>query len=409
MSAAGVLRAPGAVLFGWGALEAAGPRVAELGDRVLICTDRAVIGTEAGRALREGLDAAGLAVAVFEETAPELPRDNVEAALAAARRDEVEVVVGFGGGSAIDIAKVTALRLRAEGEIEDFVGENRVPAAVAPVVAVPTTAGTGSEVSPVAVVSDREGKLKVGISSPWLVPAVAICDPAATLTCPPGVTAHSGIDALFHAVESYTARPIEPDWSDHPGPIFRGSNALTAPLALSAIELISGALEPVLADGGDRQAREDMLRGALQAGLSFAQAGNAGAHALQYPIGARTKTPHGLGIGLLGPYVLQYVLPEAGASLAAVGRALGVGADPEAAVTELSRLVAVAGIPASLAELGIEQAELGGLAAEAASIERLLRNSPRTLREPDLKLILEAAWSGDRALLKEPPDVRVDP
>ncbi len=401
MSGAGVLRAPGAVLFGWGALEAAGPRTAELGGSVLLCTDAAVVDTDAGRRLRAGLEAAGLAVAVFAETEPELPRANVEAALAAARAHGAEVVVGFGGGSAIDIAKVTALRLRLDGELEDFVGENLVAAPVAPLVAIPTTAGTGSEVSPVAVISDRKGKLKVGISSPRLIPTVAICDPAATLTCPRGVTAHSGVDALFHAVESFTARPIEPDWSDHPGPIFRGSNPLTAPLALSAITLISGALEPVLADGGDRRAREDMLLGALQAGLSFSQAGNAGAHALQYPIGARTKTPHGLGVGLLAPYVLQYVLPEARRPLAAVGGALGVGEDPEAAVDELARLVTVAGIPTSLADLGIERSELAGLAAEAAPIERLLRNSPRRLARPELEAILEAAWQGDRELLRE--------
>jgi alcohol dehydrogenase len=143
-----------------------------------------------------------------------------------------------------------------------------------------------------------------------------------------------------------------------------------------------------------------MLMASLKAGLSFAQAGNAAAHALQYPIGARTATSHGLGVGLLAPYVLQYVLPAAESALADVATALGVGSTGQAAVDELARLASVAGIPASLAEIGVRPEGLGDIASEAASLERLLRNSPAPLELPDLERILEAAWKGERHLLR---------
>lgn len=401
---ASVLRAPRTTLFGWGAIESAGPVTAELGGAALVCTDEAVIGTASGRELVASLERAGVRCEVFAGTLPELPRPNLDECLERARSAGAEVLVGFGGGSAIDMAKVTALRLAEDGDLDDYVGEGRIPSAIAPVVGIPTTAGTGSEVSPVTVISDREGRTKLGISSPRLVPRAAICDPAATLSCPPGVTAHSGVDALVHAVESYLAGPREADWSEYPGPVFRGANPLTAPLALSAAGLIAGSLERVLADGSDRAARASMLMGSLQAGISFSQAGNGAAHALQYPIGARTGTPHGLGVGLLAPYVLQYVLPRAERPLARVAGVLGVGAADspgQAAVDEIARLVAAAEIPGTLAGLGVRREEVAGLAREAAGIDRLLRNSPRTLGPEDLERILEAAWSGNREQLKE--------
>lgn len=399
-----MLRAPRTILFGWGAIESAGSVVAEHGQAALICTDDTVFATPPGGQLVASLDRAGVAWTSFTKTSPELPRANIEECLEVARSAAVDVVVGFGGGSAIDMAKVTAVGLRAGLPLDEYVGEGLIGAEPAPVIAIPTTAGTGSEVSPVAVIADPDGRSKVGLSSTKLVPRAAICDPAATVSCPRSVTAHAGIDALTHAVESYLVAQREPDWSQYPGPVFRGANPLTAPLALSAVRLLGRSLERALVDGGDRSARTDMLMGALQAGLSFSQAGNAAAHALQYPIGARTGTPHGVGVGLLAPYVLQFVLPQAEDALADVETALGVGTREgppgQAAVDEIARLVERAGIPPTLAELGIGHEELSELAQQASTIERLLRNSPRELTAADLERVLDAAWSGNRDQLK---------
>jgi alcohol dehydrogenase len=180
-----------------------------------------------------GLTAAGLQVRVHSDITPELPVGTLDAAAAVARDYGADVIVAIGGGSALDAAKLIALLSTHDGPLSRYYGENLVPGPVVPIVAVPTTAGTGSEVTPVAVVTDPDRELKVGISSPFLVPAVAIVDPEFTLGSPATVTAFSGIDALVHAVESYTARPLDVDWSG-PLPVFTGRNALIEPIALQA-------------------------------------------------------------------------------------------------------------------------------------------------------------------------------
>jgi alcohol dehydrogenase class IV len=402
------MRAPRTILFGWDAVQATGPAASDFGATALVCTDEQILASDGGSRLRSSLASAGVHAEYFAAAAPELPRSSIDQCLQFARSVDPDVVIGFGGGSAMDLAKVTALGLTHAGELDQYVGEGRVPGPIAPLIAVPSTAGTGSEVSPVAVVPDAAGTLKVGISSPALIPAVAICDPQTTLGCPRSVTAFAGLDALVHAVESYTAAQRLPDWADYPGPVFRGANPLTAELALSAVSLIGRSFERVLDVGDDREARAEMLMGSLKAGLSFAQAGNAGVHALQYPVGAQTHTPHGLGVALLAPYVFQYVLPSASQAFSEVAAALiSEAAEPspipsaQMAVDEIARLVEVAGVPRSLAELGIEHGQLSGVAREATSIERLLRNSPRRLQVDDLERILEAAWNGDREPLKE--------
>jgi alcohol dehydrogenase len=397
MSSASVLRAPRTVLFGCGAIDAAGPSLGELGQRPLICTDQTLIESESAEMLLRSARQAGVEATVWTGTTPELPRTVIDECLELARSSGADVIVGFGGGSCLDIAKLTALRLSNHGSLDDYVGENRVTKDVMPVVAIPTTAGTGSEVSPVAVFGAADGRMKVGISSPRLVPQVAICDPQTTLACPPSITSFAGIDALIHGVESYLARPHTPDWGEFPGPVFRGSNPLTAPVALNAIRLIAGCFERVLAAPQDRDARSSMMLGSLQAGLSFAQAGNGAIHALQYPIGARTGTPHGLGIGLLAPYVLEHLVDDCAEPLAEIAAALGVEEDPRAAVDEIARLVRVGGIPRTLAEIGMAESDLPQVAADAAAIDRLMRNAPIELDAGSLEQILTTAWCGEPA------------
>lgn len=403
--AAALLRLPRRVAFGRGSIHAIADEAAALGTRALVVTDANVAATPAfGRAMASLADA-GIEARIFDSTPPDIPPDAVAACLDVARgdgREAVEVVIGFGGGSSLDLAKVASLLVTHGGPLSRYYGELAIPGPVLPVIAVPTTAGTGSEVTPVAVVSDPTRRLKVGISDPQIVPRIALCDPDLTITCPPAVTAHAGIDALVHAVEALLAPGRARRWDVADAEVFRGSNPLIDPYALAALERISGSLERAVADGDDIEARASMQYGALCAGIAFGHAGTAGAHALQYPLGAATGTPHGLGVGLLAPYVLAYVSSAAEGALARVAGALGVarsGDSPAAAasraVAEVTRLASAVGIPRTLRDLGVQRDALPGFADDAATITRLLKNSPRPLARDDLLEILEAAWSGD--------------
>jgi alcohol dehydrogenase len=390
----GVLRGPAEIHVGAGALAALPGVTRRHGTRVLLCGDRVMLDQAAVGAVVARLRDDAEELVVFDAIEPDLPLSVLDAVLGAVDGRAIDVVVGLGGGSAIDTAKLAALLLRHPGPAERYYGENAIPGPVAPIVAVPTTAGTGSEVTPVAVVGDPGRRLKVGVSSLELIPSAAICDFELTLSCPASVTAFSGIDALAHAVEAYTSRARPRDWASYPGEIFQGRTALTDGYALTAIEAIAGSLERAVADGHDRPARQSMLYGSLCAGLAFGNAGTAGAHALQYPVGAATGTPHGLGVGLLLPSVLRYTAPACGPALTEVAGALGVEPAPEAAIAEIARLAAAVGVPRTLAEIGIDPGDLPEFAELAAGITRLAGNSPRELDATAMLTILEDAFAG---------------
>lgn len=388
----GVLRAPRSVLFGADAVRVLGEIVAAHGRRVVVCTDPVVATTAGGgRALR-ALRAADLEVTVIDRAVAELPRRDVEAAADDARAVAPDCVVGLGGGSSLDLAKLVSLLLAfPDHPLDRFYGEGLVPAEIPPVIAVPTTAGTGSEVTPVAVLSEPAIRLKVGISSPHLVPSAAVVDPLLTHGAPPSVTAFAGIDALAHAIEAYTAvrHPHPADVADR---VFVGANVLSAPYALSAVRSIGPHLRAAVHD--DPHARQQVACGSLSAGLAFATAGTAAAHALQYPIGARTGTPHGLGVGLLLPHVMRFNATVRAPELAAIAVAAGLGTTAVDACDGVAQLAAEIGVPRTLAELGIAEDDLAELAAEAAAITRLAQNNPRPLPAAAAEQILAAALGG---------------
>ena len=398
-----VLRLPHRVLFGNGAVETAGGLVASLGRHAFVCTDPAIAATETAAKVRASLEAAGVAVREYAATEAELPLSCLDECVATAAAGPVDVVIGLGGGSCLDIAKGTALLLSDPGSIRRFYGENQVTSEVLPIVAIPTTAGTGSEVTSVAVFADPERALKVGVSDPHLIPTIAICDPQATVTCPASVTGFSGVDALVHAVESYCAPARENPWSSYPGDVFRGREPLTRHYALQALDHIATALERAYNDGADLGAREEMLFASLCAGIAFAHAGCASAHALQYPVGAATHTPHGLGVALLLPYTLEIARPEADAALGDVAAALhapDTGADrATAAIDEIERLTHAVGVPLSLKEIGVTPNDVGPFAIDGLGVTRLVRNAPRPMTEEDFVKVLEAAYAGDRSLV----------
>jgi len=269
---------------------------------------------------------------------------------------------------------------------------------------VPTTAGTGSEVTPVAVISDPDRILKIGISSPHLIATAAICDPELTMTCPPSLTAIAGADALTHAIEAFTAvrRDVASDLPQKH--VFIGKTALTDHFALLAIKLLGRSLEKACRDGSDEDARADVMMGALAAGCAFGTAGTAAAHAVQYPIGALTHTPHGLGVATMLPYVMNYNCSAATTEIAKVGVALGLerssrsdGEMARATIEEVSRMFAAIGITPTLAGLGLPADKIDWTAELALGIDRLIKNNPRPFDLPAMKRLVKAAYDGDLA------------
>ncbi|MFI2704150.1 iron-containing alcohol dehydrogenase [Cellulosimicrobium composti] len=410
MSMLGFLRGPREILFGAGQRHALGTVIASLGSRALICTDARFGRTSDFAELVGLIEGAGVRVTVFAEALPDVPVHQVEQVAELAVEAGPDVVVGMGGGSCLDLAKAAAVVITHGGRASDYYGELRVPGPVLPVVALPTTAGTGSEVTPVAVLTDPERVSKVGISSPHLVPHTAVCDPELTLGCPPALTASAGADALSHAIESFTAvrRPATAELGTER--VFVGKNELTDMYALRGIRLIAHHLRRAVEVPDDREAREAMMLGATAGGFALGSAGTAAAHALQYPVGALTHTPHGVGVGALLPYVMEYNRPVRVPELAAVGAALGAdpGAPPEAladeAIDRTAALLASVGIPSTLAEIGLPADRLRWTAEQALQAQRLVANNPRPLDVDALERIVRAAHSGDRAALRD--DVR---
>jgi alcohol dehydrogenase len=264
------------------------------------------------------------------------------------------------------------------------------------VVAVPTTAGTGSEVSPVAVVADPERAMKVGIASRALIPKWAIVDPALTVSCPASVTAHSGMDALAHAVESFCARE-RTDASPHA--IFVGKNPMSDVLATRAIVAIAKYLPTAVSQPNDRVARQEMAMASLLAGMAFSAAGTAAVHALQYPVGEATHTPHGLGNAVLLPTVMKNIAPSRITEMAFIARSLDESLkskpDSEAAGNAprlVEELGARVGIPKGLRALGVKKEQLPELSRMASTVKRLLDNSPVPFDESALLRILHEAF-----------------
>jgi alcohol dehydrogenase class IV len=398
MNLFGTLRAPRELLFGAGQRHALGTVAATLGRRALVVTDTRLTADADFRALVGQLEAAGLAVLIDSSTLPDVPVDSAITSAENAVKFRPDLVIGIGGGSCLDMAKCVALLLAHGGRPQDYYGEHTVPGPVLPLIAIPTTAGTGSEVTPVAVLSDAERSLKVGISSPYLIPTVSICDPELTLSCPPGLTAIAGADALTHAIEAFTAIRRDPVPGIALQRVFVGKNALSDHFALSAIGLLWQGLEAACKDGADRAAREKVMLGATLAGLAFGVAGTAAAHAIQYPVGALTHTAHGLGVACLMPYVMTWNQPAIEPELVQIADAAGLDG-PEDVIPALAALFERIGIPVTLRDLGLSEDRIDWVAEQSCGIARLIQNNPRPLNPQEMRNLVAAAHGGDRASL----------
>lgn len=402
----GALRLPQTILFGRGQRHVMGTAAARIGSRALVCTDARLAQTEEFASLLADLHAAGVKTRVYDQTIADLPLESIADCMAKVSDFGPDLVIGIGGGSCMDLAKVVSVLITHGGEVSTYYGEFAVPGPVVPLIALPTTAGTGSEVTPVAVVLDKARGSKIGVASPYIIPQMAVCDPELTITCPPGLTACSGADALAHAVEAFTsmARPPEPQLTEKH--VFIGKNLLSDHFAKLAVVNVFRYLARAHANGADMEAREGLMLASLAAGCAFGTAGTAAAHALQYPVGNLTHTAHGDGVGALLPFVMQYnrsACPEAFAELA---RTIGLGdagmstdALSQAFIDAVAELFATIGIPRSLAALGLASGHEHEVASGSLKAERLVKNNPRPLDLAAMLHITEAAFRGERAAL----------
>jgi alcohol dehydrogenase len=376
------------ILSGPGAAAELHAQCAPLGiRRPLLVTDPGLVAIGLVDPVRAALEAAGLEVALFDQVREDPPESVVDAALSQALAEGADGVIGLGGGSSMDVAKLVAALLPGQQDLTDMYGVEQIRGDRVPLILVPTTAGTGSEVTPVAVVTTGE-TTKAGVSSTILLPDVAVLDADLTLGLPPRVTAMTGIDAMVHAIEAYTSRLRK--------------NPISDALARNALSLLAGNIRTAVHDGQRREAREAMLLGAMQAGQAFANAPVAAVHALAYPLGGHYHIPHGLSNSLVLPSVLEFNAPVAAplyAELAEIvaGRSLGGSDEAKTAalIESLRSLIADTGLPATLSQAGVEEAAIDRLAEDAMLQQRLLVNNPREVSLADARALYTAAWGGD--------------
>src|SRR6478672_10092430 len=354
-------RSAGHLVFGRNAVRELGPILDRLGSkRVFVVTDKVLAKVGIVDQVKA---AAGRAVEVFDGGEPEPSLGMVRKCIAAAKEFRPETIIGLGGGSNMDAAKLAAVVLGHGGDVLDYVGENMVPGPVLPLVCVPTTAGTGSEVSAAAVFTNTDIQLKVSVLSYYLRPTAAVVDPLLTVSCPPKVTADSGIDALTHAIEGFTAV----DNATYPLPpgevsVYQGKNPFADMCAEKAITLVGKYLRRAVRDGNDLEARDGMALAATLGGLAFSNAGVALVHAMEYPVGAAVHCSHGCGNGLLVPHVMRYNLPGRERDFGYIAELLGddttgefeAGA-AEMAIKAVEDLRRDIGIPTRLRDIGVKE------------------------------------------------------
>lgn len=364
-------------------------RAGEIAERlppgpVLFVTDADVRRLELPQPCLEALAASGREPLIFDSVEADPSRATLLHAVEAGRSAEVRSVVGFGGGSPMDVAKLAAYLLGSGDALDDIWGVGLATGPRLPLTLVPTTAGTGSEATPVAVIT-VEGAEKRGVNAPALVADWAVLDAGLTLGMPRALTAATGIDAIVHAVEAYTSA--------------KAKNPISDLYAREALRLLATNLLTACEEPGNQAARAAMLLGAHLAGLAFANAPVAGVHALAYPLGGLHHLPHGLSNALMLRHVLAFNAEAARADYAELAEVLapdcaplGTQAKASLLIERLEQLVVASGLRPRLRDHGITFDEAPLLAREAMKQQRLLVNNPVEIREADAQRLYEAAW-----------------
>lgn len=368
------------LVLGCGTFSRAGEEMGRLGaSRVFVLAGGHAVREGKTEALGRWLRDRGMEIAVFDDIEPDPSCETLEKALEAAREFGADAVVGLGGGSPLDMAKAVSVLLTNEGPLQSFFGVDLVSRRGLPKLLIPTTAGTGTEVTAVAIFSDHKEKLKMGMVSPFMVPDAAILDPELTLSVPPLVTAYTGMDALVHAMEAYTSV---------------NATSLSDMYAEQAMKLLFPNIRAAYADGRNLAARSAMMEGSMLAAKAFAIAGTTATHAFAYPIGAEFPIPHGMANALMVVEVFQFNLVGNLLKFARIADLAGEAVEGlplrEAAqmlVESLRELVADLTLPTHLREFGVKKSDIPRLAAGVLKVTRLLANNPRQLTQGDAEAI----------------------
>jgi len=350
--------------------------------KTLLVTDKGITSLGLADVAIESLNNAGFESLVFDDVAADPAESIILDAAKLAIEQGIGLVVGFGGGSSMDVAKLVAILAKGEQALPDMYGVGKVRSSRLPLVLVPTTAGTGSEVTPISVVTTGK-HTKMGVSDRALFADLAIIDATLTNGLPRHVTAATGIDAMVHAIEAYTSRIKK--------------NLISDTLAKQALVMLGSNIVAACENPGDIEARRSMLTGAMLAGQAFANAPVGAVHALAYPLGGRFHIPHGHSNSLVLPHVLRFNAPTAADLYAELAQAIGLNGANEAQLTDafiqwLEDLTEATGIERRLRDMNIAQSDLEMLATDAMDQSRLLVNNPVDVTQPDALKIYQEAW-----------------
>jgi alcohol dehydrogenase class IV len=373
---------PGKLVFGNGTLgQLAGDVLLFKPARVFIVTISPLLDALQGTIAE--LEGKGVGVVVHTGIVQEPSYEDFEQLMQQAEPFNPDVIIGIGGGSVLDVAKMVAAQLDNEQTLDEYVGIGLLKGRVKKLICVPATSGTGSEVSPNAILVDNRDNQKKGFISPFLVPDIVYVDPLLTISVPKAITAATGLDALTHCLEAYTNKFAKPFIDMY---------------AVEGMRLIAGHLVRAVRQGDDAVAREQVAMGSLLGGFCLGPVNTAAVHALAYPLGSSFHLPHGLSNALLLPYVMEFNIPAAAERYADVAVALGCSRETDSLVTALKGVEKVraltreCGIPSTLKEVGIPLNAIPDMAVAAMKITRLLNNNPREVRVDDAIAIYKAAY-----------------
>jgi alcohol dehydrogenase class IV len=378
-------RVPGLIFAGMGAIEKLGEEAEVLeAKQALLVTDKGVVASGVDQKIKDQLKNKNIGVDVFDGVMSDPDIACAEACVEMAKQGSYDLVIGLGGGSSMDIASVVSVMCTNPGAIHDYLGINLVKNPGTPTILIPTTAGTGAEVTPNAILTDTEANLKKAVVSPHILPRLAIVDPLLTVSMPDTVTSSSGIDALTHAIECYTSNK---------------ATILSDLFAKEAIIMIGRSLRTAVADGTNLEARYDMAIGSFYAGIAIANSGVTAVHALAYPLGGQFHVAHGVANGLLLPYVMEFNAMGSIPRFSDIARLMGENVEHLTSLEQayhaakaVKSLYRDLKIPQSLTDLGIPKDAIPDMAKAAMEVTRLMGNNPRSMTAEDAEKIYESAF-----------------
>jgi len=374
---------PTKIRYGAGVLRVLGEELGALhAKKIMVITDKGLVKTGLVKRLTDLIGQEGVPFILYDEIEANPKDDQVEACAAKAREEAADTLVAFGGGSAIDAAKAVAVLARQGGTVRSYQGKGKIRDDCLPLLTIPTTAGTGSEVTFSSVITDTKEKFKFTIKSTAIAAKTAIVDPELTLSVPPLITAATGIDALTHAIEGYTANCTEP---------------IAEAAGLYAAELIAGSIAEAVRNGGNLEARDKMMMGSLLAGLSFSHADVASVHCMAEALGSLYDAPHGMCNAILLPYVMEYNLPAAEHKYARIARAMGIEErdDARAAAKGIAHVRALSeevGLP-GIRSLNVDPADFERL-AEMSVKNGSNGSNPREITREGYRMLFQRAYNG---------------